>query len=44
MTNVIKNVGVIGAGKMGVGIAHVCAASGFNIKLVDISDEYYQKL
>ena len=39
MTNIIKNVGVIGAGKMGVGIAHVCAAWGFNIKLVDISDE-----
>ena len=39
MTNIIKNVGVIGAGKMGVGIAHVCAASGFNIKLIDISDE-----
>ena len=39
MTNVIKNVGVIGAGKMGVGIAHVCAASGFDIRLVDISDE-----
>lgn len=39
MTNIIKNVGVIGAGKMGVGIAHVCAASGFKIKLVDISDE-----
>ena len=39
MTNIIKIVGVIGAGKMGVGIAHVCAASGFKIKLVDISDE-----
>ena len=39
MTNIIKIVGVIGAGKMGVGIAHVCAASDFNIKLVDISDK-----
>ena len=43
MTNIIKNVGVIGAGKMGVGIAHGCAASGFNIKLVDISDGIFSE-
>ena len=38
MSKLIKTVGVIGAGEMGVGIAHVCAASGFKIKLVDISE------
>ena len=30
---------MIGAGQMGVGISHVCAASGFDITLVDLSDE-----
>ena len=38
MSKLIKTVGVIGAGEMGVGIAHVCAASGFKINLVDISE------
>ena len=35
----IQKIGVIGAGQMGSGIAHVCAASGFDIILLDISDE-----
>jgi len=34
----IDNIGIIGAGQMGLGIAHVCAASGNNVTLVDIDD------
>ena len=36
---IIKNVGVIGAGTMGNGIAHVFAQFGYNVLLVDIKDE-----
>lgn len=32
----IQRIGVIGAGQMGSGIAHVCALSGFEVKLSDI--------
>jgi 3-hydroxybutyryl-CoA dehydrogenase len=32
----IKNVGVIGAGQMGAGIAHVCALAGLDVKLSDL--------
>jgi 3-hydroxybutyryl-CoA dehydrogenase len=32
----IKNVGVIGAGQMGHGIAHVAALAGYNVKLNDL--------
>ncbi|HSK39686.1 MAG TPA: 3-hydroxybutyryl-CoA dehydrogenase [Arenibaculum sp.] len=35
----IQNIGVIGAGQMGGGIAHVCALSGFGVKLFDINAE-----
>jgi 3-hydroxybutyryl-CoA dehydrogenase len=35
----MKNVTVIGAGTMGNGIAHTFAQSGFNVSLVDISQE-----
>ncbi|WP_119390462.1 3-hydroxybutyryl-CoA dehydrogenase [Taklimakanibacter lacteus] len=35
----IKKVGVIGAGQMGNGIAHVCALSGFTVLLNDVSKE-----
>ena len=33
----IHTIGVIGAGQMGAGIAHVAAMSGFNVILTDIS-------
>ena len=35
----IKSVGVIGAGQMGNGIAHVCAVAGFDVSLNDLSRE-----
>jgi 3-hydroxybutyryl-CoA dehydrogenase len=35
----IKTIGVIGAGQMGSGIAHVCACAGFDVRLHDISEE-----
>jgi len=40
---VIKHIGVIGAGQMGSGIAQVCAASGFDLVLLDISEEALAK-
>jgi len=33
----IKKVGVVGAGQMGSGIAHVCALAGFDVRLNDIA-------
>ena len=30
----IKRIGVIGAGQMGSGIAHVCALKGFDVRLI----------
>ena len=35
----IKTVGVIGAGQMGSGIAHVCALAGYEVLLNDLSPE-----
>src|SRR5215471_2668877 len=35
----IKKVGVIGAGQMGSGIAHVCALAGFEVKLNDVDTD-----
>ncbi|MES2896226.1 3-hydroxybutyryl-CoA dehydrogenase [Phenylobacterium sp. LH3H17] len=35
----IKTVGVIGAGQMGTGIAHVCALAGYDVLLHDVSAE-----
>ncbi|HEX2432291.1 MAG TPA: 3-hydroxybutyryl-CoA dehydrogenase [Aestuariivirgaceae bacterium] len=39
MTMRIRSVGVIGAGQMGNGIAHVCAVAGYEVGLYDQSDE-----
>ncbi|MCR6629294.1 MAG: 3-hydroxybutyryl-CoA dehydrogenase [Magnetospirillum sp.] len=39
----IQKIGVIGAGQMGNGIAHVCAASGFDVVLLDLSEEALKK-
>jgi 3-hydroxybutyryl-CoA dehydrogenase len=35
----IKSVGVIGAGQMGSGIAHVCALAGYDVLLHDVSKD-----
>ena len=35
----IRNIGIIGAGQMGTGIAHVMALSGYNVALYDIAKE-----
>jgi 3-hydroxybutyryl-CoA dehydrogenase len=37
MPQTIRNVGIIGAGQMGSGIAHVCALAGYSVLLNDIS-------
>jgi len=39
----IQKVGVIGAGTMGNGIAHVFAQFGFDVQLIDVKDEFLQK-
>jgi 3-hydroxybutyryl-CoA dehydrogenase len=39
----IKTVGVIGAGQMGSGIAHVCALSGYDVLLNDVSPAQIDK-
>ncbi|MBS0521124.1 MAG: 3-hydroxybutyryl-CoA dehydrogenase [Proteobacteria bacterium] len=36
----IKRIGVIGAGQMGSGIAHVCALKGFDIRLIDVDQQH----
>jgi len=35
----LNKIGVIGAGQMGNGIAHVCAIAGYDVKLHDISED-----
>lgn len=39
----LQNIGVIGAGTMGNGIAQVCALAGFDVTLLDIADSALQK-
>jgi 3-hydroxybutyryl-CoA dehydrogenase len=35
----LTSIGIIGAGQMGSGIAYVCAASGYKVKLYDIDSK-----
>ncbi|MCR8854606.1 3-hydroxybutyryl-CoA dehydrogenase [Lysinibacillus fusiformis] len=39
----IQKVMVIGAGQMGSGIAQICAQAGFDVKLNDIKQEFYER-
>ena len=39
----IKTIGVVGAGQMGAGIAQVSAASGFDVVMNDIKDEFVER-
>jgi 3-hydroxybutyryl-CoA dehydrogenase len=39
----LKTIGVIGAGQMGNGIAHVCALAEYDVKLMDVSSEQLDK-
>jgi 3-hydroxybutyryl-CoA dehydrogenase len=39
----IDRVGVVGGGTMGNGIAHVCALSGYQVRLVDIEQAFLDK-
>ncbi len=40
---IISKVGVIGAGQMGNGIAHVCALAGYNVLLNDLKKDAVEK-
>ena len=39
----VTSIGVVGAGQMGNGIAHVCALAGYDVMITDISAEALQK-
>jgi 3-hydroxybutyryl-CoA dehydrogenase len=39
----IKRIGVVGAGTMGNGIAHVCARSGFSVMLCDVEQRFLDR-
>ena len=34
----MKTIGIIGAGQMGSGIAHVCALSGYDVFMHDVEE------
>ena len=39
----ISSVGIIGAGQMGSGIAHVCALAGYDVKIADLDEQVLQR-
>src|ERR1700753_1068910 len=42
-TGMINSIGVIGAGQMGSGIAHVCALAGYDVVMEDINTDALSK-
>ena len=44
MANQIKSVGIVGAGQMGGGIAHVCASAGYEVRVHDLSADRLQTM
>lgn len=43
MAETIRRIGVIGAGAMGCGVAHVCATAGYDVHLVDLEQEQLER-
>ena len=39
----IKTIGIIGAGQMGSGIAHVCSLAGYDVRLSDVDAAALEK-
>ena len=39
----VQTIAVVGAGTMGTGIAHVAAATGFKVTLIDVNEEALSK-
>jgi 3-hydroxybutyryl-CoA dehydrogenase len=39
----LRRIGIVGAGQMGGGIAHVCALAGLDVVLADVGDEALQR-
>ncbi len=39
----LRRIGIIGAGQMGGGIAHVCALAGIDVVVIDMNDEALQR-
>ena len=40
----IRRIGIVGAGQMGRGIAHVCALAGFEVVLTDVHEEALRRV
>jgi len=43
ISNSIRSVGVIGAGQMGSGIAHVCALAGYDVSIADLDSKVLER-
>jgi 3-hydroxybutyryl-CoA dehydrogenase len=44
VTAELRRIGVIGAGQMGAGIAHVCALAGLDVVLIDVHEEALRRV